>query len=219
MLTFAVGDIHGCYGKLADLIGQCFRYAGDRPHRYIFLGDYIDRGPKSRQVVEFILNLEAALPNRILCLKGNHEDMLINAIRNSAARAHWLANGGNATLDSYGVDVPGDLPASHVRWFSNRRLMFDDGIRLYVHAGIDPRRPFDCQHAQDVLWIREPFLSFKEGFERLIVHGHTPTADGRPDLRSNRLNLDTGAVLGRSLFAAVFTETEREPTSFLQSGA
>jgi serine/threonine protein phosphatase 1 len=96
------------------------------------------------------------------------------------------------------------------------RLSYDDGWRLFVHAGVDPEKPLDDQLDADLLWIREPVLSDARNYGRLIVHGHTPTKSAKPDLRTNRLNLDTGAGYGGALTAAVFTDGETNPVRFLQ---
>ena len=95
-------------------------------------------------------------------------------------------------------------------------LRYDDGRRFFVHAGIDPEKPLDAQSDHDLIWIREPFLSDRRDHGRLIVHGHTPQSAGMPDLRSNRLNLDTGAVFGGPLTAAAFAAARRDPIGFLQ---
>jgi serine/threonine protein phosphatase 1 len=97
------------------------------------------------------------------------------------------------------------------------RLSYDDGRRFFVHAGVDPRKPLAEQEAVDMLWIREPFLSDTRGYGRLVVHGHTPMTAGAPDLRGNRLNLDTGAVFGGPLSAAAFDDTQTAPLVFLQA--
>jgi serine/threonine protein phosphatase 1 len=94
---------------------------------------------------------------------------------------------------------------------------YDDGRRLFVHAGIDPERPLADQDRSDLIWIREPFLSAIGDYGRLVVHGHTPLESDRPDVRSNRVNIDTGAVFGGPLTAAVFAEGEVKPVAFLQA--
>lgn len=96
-------------------------------------------------------------------------------------------------------------------------MTYDDGARLFVHAGVNPEKPLDAQGDRDLLWIRQPFLSDGRDYGRLIVHGHTPRLDGQPELRSNRVNLDTGAVYGGPLTAAVFTEGAVRPAAFLQA--
>ena len=129
----------------------------------------------------------------------------------------WLAQGGLATLKSYGVAEPRELPRAHVDWLRALPLRYDDGRRFFVHAGVNPATPLETQDDFDLLWIREPFLSHRGDYGRLIVHGHTPLVDGVPDLRGNRLNLDTGAVFGGPLTAAVFDDAQTEPIGFLQA--
>jgi serine/threonine protein phosphatase 1 len=213
MLTYAIGDVHGCVDKLVRLLARCRDHAGDRPRRLVFVGDYIDRGPDSRGVVETLLTLQRDDP-RVICLRGNHEALMLEALE-TGDEALWLLNGGGETLDSYDVEQALDLPAELVEWADALPLSFDDGRRLFVHAGLNPRVPLDRQTEQDVLWIREPFLSSRRDFGRLVVHGHTPLRTGVPDLRANRLNIDTAAVFGGPLTAAVFEEDRTEPVAFL----
>ena len=129
----------------------------------------------------------------------------------------WLRNGGAATLQSYGVNDIGDLPRAHLDWMRALRLTYDDGRRFFVHAGVNPEKPLNAQDEQDLLWIREPFLTDNRDYGRLIVHGHTPLATAMPELRSNRLNLDTAAVFGGPLTAAVFDDAQTEPITFLHA--
>jgi serine/threonine protein phosphatase 1 len=162
------------------------------------------------------MDLQLELPDRVVALKGNHEAMALDVIDRTAPADFWLTQGGAETLRSYGVNSARELPDDHVRWLRSLRLNHDDGRRFFVHAGIDPERPLDAQRERDLIWIREPFLSDGRDHGRLIVHGHTPLSSGAPDLRSNRLNLDTGAVFGGPLTAAIFTDTETDPSGFLQ---
>ena len=152
------------------------------------------------------MNLQAAAPDRVTCLMGNHEDLLLSAVDDPKNEQRWLRNGGTQTLRSYGASKSADLPADHLSWLETLPKFHDDGVRFFVHAGVHPDRPLDQQDEYDLLYIREPFLSSTKDFGRYIVHGHTPIADGSPDQRLNRLNIDTGAVFGRRLTAAVFTD-------------
>ena len=161
------------------------------------------------------MNLQKWSPDEIICLKGNHEDLFLAALDGEEAEMNWLSNGGNATLLSYRATRARDLPPSHIDWIRSLHLSHDDGQRFFVHAGVHPERPLDQQRTRDLLWIREPFLSSGKDFGRLIVHGHTPIQSGVPDQRSNRLNIDTGAVYCRSLTAAVFNDESANPTKFL----
>jgi len=216
--TYAIGDSHGCLAQLQSLIEQCERHAGEERSRFVFLGDYIDRGPDSRGVLDLLLDLQKWSPDEIICLLGNHEDMLIAAIDDEKNEPRWLRNGGDQTLRSFRISTAVDIPDKYQIWLRSLPKFFDDGRRFFVHAGIHPDRPLDQQDEHDLLWIREPFLSDGRDYGRLIVHGHTPIRSGLPDQRPNRLNLDTGAVFGRSLAAAVFTDESIAPERFLAAG-
>lgn len=214
-LTYTIGDIHGCLSQLQRLVEICERDGGAQKIKFVFIGDYIDRGPDSRSVVDFLIDLQTWSPDEIICLRGNHEDLLLSTIEDETNEPNWLRNGGTATLYSYRVTGPIQLPRQHIEWFRSLPTFHDDGKRFFVHAGVHPERPLDQQHERDLLWIREPFLSSSKNFGRLIVHGHTPLPDGVPDQRPNRLNIDTGAVYGRALTAAVFTAETLKPVKFL----
>jgi serine/threonine protein phosphatase 1 len=215
-LFCAVGDIHGSLRKLRSLIGRCERYAGGRPMTFVFLGDYIDRGPESAGVIGYLIELQSRLPENVIALKGNHEDMALAVIDGAMPADYWFTQGGAATLLSYGAENAGDLPAAHIDWLRSLSLFHDDGRRFFVHAGIDPDKPLDAQNEHDLIWIREPFLSDRRDHGRLIVHGHTPS-NGSPESRTNRLNLDTGAVFGGPLTAAIFGGAEVRPIAFLHA--
>jgi serine/threonine protein phosphatase 1 len=216
-LTYAIGDIHGSLQKMRDLMTLCERHADGRPATFIFLGDYIDRGPDSRGVIEALMDMQSRQPDRVIALKGNHEAVAIEIVDGETEAELWLREGGAATLQSYHIDHARDLPHEHVTWLRSLPLTHDDGQRFFVHAGIDPEKPLGAQSDRDLIWIREPFLSDVRDYGRLIVHGHTPQTDGIPDFRGNRLNLDTGAVFGRPLTAAAFASPHRNPLGFLQA--
>jgi len=216
-ITYAIADIHGCLAQLSALSTLCLNDAGPEPTNFIFLGDYIDRGPHSAKVIDFLMNLQAAAPDRVTCLMGNHEDLLLSAVDDPKNEQRWLRNGGTQTLRSYGASRSTDLPLDHLSWLETLPKFHDDGVRFFVHAGVHPDRPLDQQDEYDLLYIREPFLSSTKDFGRYIVHGHTPIADGSPDQRLNRLNIDTGAVFGRRLTAAVFTHEATLPKRFIFS--
>jgi serine/threonine protein phosphatase 1 len=218
-LTFAIGDIHGCLDKLERLIAACEAHADGRPARWVFLGDYVDRGPDSRGVIELLMRRQQAQPGSIVCLRGNHEQMAIMAHADTRAMPLWLANSGATTLRNY-PETKGRIAGAHLAWLSALPLCHDDGLRFFVHAGIDLSVPLDRQDDEVMLWMREPFLSECDEVDcgRFIVHGHTPLKGGRPDLRKRRLNLDTAAVLGGPLTAAAFDDSHAEPLAFLTDG-
>jgi serine/threonine protein phosphatase 1 len=215
-LTFAIGDIHGALHKLQQLLARCEDHAGGRPRRYVFLGDYIDRGSDSAGVLRVVRDMATKLPD-IVALLGNHEAMLLAVIDGAVDPENWLGQGGIMTLRSYGVAEVSALPRGDVDWLRTLPATKDDGRRFFVHAGVDPRLPLDAQDENDLLWIREPFLADERDYGRLIVHGHTPLSSGTPDWRGNRLNLDTGATFGGPLTAAVFRDDATPPVTFLQA--
>jgi len=214
ILTFAVGDIHGCYTKLANLHRRCLDQADGRPHRFVFLGDYVDRGKRSKDVINFLMKAQTAAPEQVICLMGNHEDLLIDAAKGDG-EALWLENNGETTLRSYGVRSAAALPTDHLDWIKALPLSFADEKRFYVHAGIEPGVSLKKQPRNVLLWMREPFLSDKREHGLFIVHGHTPQHSHVPHFLPNRLNLDTVAVLGGPLTAAMFDEKTTGPLAFI----
>jgi serine/threonine protein phosphatase 1 len=222
---FAIGDIHGCLNLLDDLIERIVGLRDRRgpaagEDRLIFLGDYIDRGPDSCGVVERLLT---GLPVGFVAdfLMGNHERMLLDCLDESSNSVVWLLNGGAQALDSYRRPGKGlypainpraglrnVLPAAHVAFFEALKLHVTFGDYAFVHAGIRPGRSLADQDEQDLLWIREPFLSYTEPFERFIVHGHTPRLE--PDIQANRIGIDTGAVFSGRLTALVLEGDQLE---------
>lgn len=196
---FAVGDIHGCLDKLRRLMEKT------RPDRrtdtLVFLGDYIDRGPDSRGVVDFVLDLRET-HDRVVCLLGNHEEMLLDYLRDPGSRNLYFNNGGRNTLRSYGIDPDGpvrdaDFPGDHLRFFRTLLLYYETGDYLFVHAGLRPGIPPDRQNRKDLIWIRDEFLFVDGDLEKTVVFGHTPIR--RPYEKGRRIGIDTGAVFGGPL--------------------
>jgi serine/threonine protein phosphatase 1 len=216
MLTFAIGDVHGHCAKLKRLLAFCEKHRASARAKYIFLGDYINRGPNSRDVLDLLIRLQREVDD-VICLRGNHEAVLLDVIDQVTPLYRLLLIGGDRTLASYGVVRPSALPSSHVDWLKALPLSFDDGLRLFVHAGINPQKPLLAQDPDDVLWIREPFLSDTKRYERLVVHGHTPQMTFRPEVRQNRIAVDTGAGYEGPITAAVFTAEFARPVCFLNS--
>jgi serine/threonine protein phosphatase 1 len=213
--VYAIGDVHGRFDLLQVLTAKIEADLSAAPASKsveIFLGDYVDRGPQSRDVVEWLI-AAPPLADRRICLLGNHEDMLLQALADPSELMLWLFNGGDATLASYGVQsVPPSpiglhaacvaaIPASHREFFAALPRTAEFGSYLFVHAGIDPSRPLEDQDPQDLVWIREPFLNADTDFGRIVVHGHTPVAAA--DFRPNRINIDTGAVFSDQLTCLV----------------
>lgn len=200
-VIFAIGDIHGEIGKLQSLLEQIEHFAAtfDDEKLGVFLGDYIDRGPDSRAVVE-LLSSGKALSFPYVCLMGNHEDMAVNP----DMRDVWMnpRNGGPATLASYG----GAIDLAHKRWMSELPTSYRSGKWFFVHAGIRPDQKLAEQDRETMLWIRARFLSYSGPFDEgvTVVHGHTPVDE--PEIEEHRINLDTGAVFGGALTCAILTD-------------
>ena len=212
-LTYAVGDVHGRLDLLERAFDRIAAHAGARAHRVVMLGDYVDRGPESAGVIDFLIRRQARAD--VVCLKGNHEDMMLRALAggDGGLRA-WLGNGGRETLRSYGARPDGDfqraIPVAHLDWLTALPRAATDPHRTFVHAGLAPDVPLSLQDEATLLWIRGPFLEAPAGaFEAHVVHGHTPLWDGKPDpaepeLLAHRTNLDTGAYFTGVLSIGVF---------------
>jgi serine/threonine protein phosphatase 1 len=211
--VYAVGDTHGCTDKLDAIHARIAEDAATAPEPdrlIVYLGDYVDRGPDSRGVIERVL--APPIPGRAVYLCGNHEAMMLEVLNrpdDQDALALWLRNGGVATLTSYGLDGEhhpqdwiGRIPADHLAFLRGLARSHRAGGYLFVHAGIRPGVPLDAQDADDLIWIREPFLCSEADHGAVVVHGHTP--ERAPVIRPNRIGLDTGAVYGGPLTAAVF---------------
>ena len=214
ILTFAIGDIHGCSVALKRMLAACEASAKGALHRLVFIGDYIDRGPDSTGVIAMVRERAEADPENVICLMGNHEDLLLEALE-TGDDSNWLCNGGDATLRSYGASAPEEIPQADLAFIRNLEFCHDDGQRFYVHAGIMPGVSLNRQDRHTLMWIREPFLSSRRDHGRLIVHGHTPQRSGEPEVLSNRINIDTACVYGGVLTAAVFSNSVREPIDFI----
>ncbi len=210
-LTYAVGDIHGCNDLLLRLLDDIHTDAQRHgaAARIVFLGDYIDRGPDSKPVLATLMAGPQRSGDEWICLTGNHEELMLRAATSETSNAHWHRQGGGETLASFAGEIPDDVR----RWCAERPVTFDDGARLFVHAGVRPGVPIAAQQREDLLWIRDLFLSSPEDHGRLIVHGHTPDFSG-PTVRANRINIDTGAFHTGVLTAVAFAG---ESHRFLQA--
>lgn len=231
-LLYAVGDIHGRLDLLEAILDRIevdTRASGHVARRtLVFLGDYVDRGPDSRGVVDRVIS---GLPQGFDThfLKGNHEAILLNFLDDAWSLDNWLVNGGEATMLSYGVDTgqlarlraPSEawrqafaavLPEAHLRFLKSLKLSVSFGDYLFVHAGVRPGVPLGAQSEADLIWIRAPFLDHAGPFDKIVVHGHTPTK--QPVARPNRIGIDTGAVFTGRLTALRLQGGARE---FLQT--
>jgi serine/threonine protein phosphatase 1 len=205
---YAIGDVHGRADLLAGLFACIDRDVAAKPAFRaieVLLGDYIDRGPQSREVLDILVSRKRS--HAMVCLKGNHETYIRDFLRDPAALAQWRLFGGFETLVSYGVtpsinasereqrelaaDFARALPSSHRRFLADLKRSFACGDYFFAHAGVRPGVPLSQQHEQDLLWIREDFLLHEGSFGGIVIHGHTPVSE--PDIRPNRINIDTGA--------------------------
>ena len=203
---YAVGDIHGRADLLSEIIVRIDDDIRRRPIAHtveVYLGDYVDRGPDSRTVLDLLSVRLVA--NRAVCLRGNHEAVMEGFLQDPAILQHWLPLGGMQTLASYGIELHDEnetafdlhrrfvdaFPRAHELVMQCMRDQFSCGDFLFVHAGIRPDIPIEHQDVNDLIWIRNEFLDSTRDHERFIVHGHTPVP--HPDIRHNRINIDTGA--------------------------
>lgn len=205
---YAVGDVHGRADLLTEVFARidedCRAFPTRNPLQ-IYLGDYVDRGPHSREVIDLLIMRQQK--HDVVCLKGNHEVLALQFLDDPGILSQWKNLGGDATLRSYGVSLArGADPRSqreaamafhqalsekHRAFMQGLPLSFTCGDFFFVHAGVRPGVSLDKQSPSDLLWIREEFLLSQESFGKIVVHGHTPV--GAPDVQPNRINIDTGA--------------------------
>ncbi|WEX08162.1 metallophosphoesterase family protein [Chelativorans sp. AA-79] len=215
-IVYAVGDVHGCYGQLLSLERQIEADAAGFKGRklIVMLGDYIDRGPESAQVIEHLLQTPPEGFHRI-CLAGNHEAAFLDYLEGRLPRDAWLAMGGGAALRSYGMDlaylsnlyssaqiddmVRSGIPQQHRDFLRTLPIMAYSRQVAFVHAGIRPGLPLERQDERDILYIRDEFFDNIHLLDRWVIHGHTPVE--KPELKGRRLNIDTGAYMGGPLTA------------------
>ena len=227
-VSIAIGDVHGRADLLEGLLARIEYEMEDQPYRLIMLGDYIDRGPDSRGVIDALLALRRKRRDTVF-LKGNHEQALIDFLGAPDEGEPWLSWGGAETAESYGVavregagpdaperapeaiaaDLAEALPDRHFAFLMTLALSHREGDHLFVHAGLNPDRPLEDQRERDMLWIRERFHKRGKGKfgDLVIVHGHTPVA--KAESKSWRVNVDTGAVWSGKLTAVILEDGKR----------
>lgn len=222
--VYAVGDVHGCFERLVAMHEQIAADLAERPIGHsilVHLGDYVDRGMESAQVVEWLVAGPPVPVQLVVNLMGNHEQMMLGALAqvDHEAGELWLRNGGGDSLMSWGVprtvaqkEWAGRIPVQHLLFLRDLEFQHRIGPYLFVHAGIRPGVPLAQQTRQDLLWIREPFLSSKQDYGVVVVHGHSPLR--QPYVGSNRIGIDTGAVIGGALTCVVL---ETDTLGFLQT--
>jgi serine/threonine protein phosphatase 1 len=223
---YAIGDVHGQMPLLLHMheaiLEDAKKFRGEQL-KIVYLGDYIDRGSRSRDVLELLSGKPLPRFERIF-LRGNHEHMLLTTYYDDNAAPGWLFNGGEATLRSYGIypdfgltaiqcmpdmlaQLRQALPERHLKFIKQLKLWHREGGFLFTHAGIKPGVPLEDQSTQDMMWIREDFLECEEHYPFVVVHGHTPREE--PEFMPNRIGIDTGAFSTGRLTALVLEGTSR----------
>lgn len=223
---YAIGDIHGrldLLSALHDMIRQDIDAAPACRVVVVYLGDYVDRGFDSRQVVDLLL-AEPLPAADTVHLKGNHEALMLDFLDDGKLAQVWLANGGDTTLFSYGItanfaaydetamlqariSVRETLPASHLAFLRGLAITHAEGNYLFVHAGIRPGIAIEEQREEEVLWIRDPFLTSNADHGYVVVHGHSITDE--PEFHDNRISIDTGAYASGRLTCLVLENADR----------
>ncbi|MBB4200571.1 serine/threonine protein phosphatase 1 [Rhodoblastus sphagnicola] len=224
---YAIGDIHGRADLLAKMAELIRSDIADAPLQAltVLLGDYVDRGLQSSQVMEWLAT--GAFPTPFVALKGNHEETMAKALDEPELIGSWRQYGGLETLMSYGVDVSlvmkgqgydrasvdfaRKLPATHLKLIEAMPTSYVVGDYFFCHAGIRPKLGLKAQEDRDLLWIREEFLNSDAPHEKIIVHGHTPAPN--IEIKHNRINLDTGAYMSGKLSCLVLEGDQRRVLS------
>ena len=224
-VAYAIGDIHGridLLNRLLELIrADIATRSVSLRTLLIFLGDYVDRGSASREVVDVIMSLRRSYV--VVTLRGNHEDALLRFLDDPSIGPDWIEHGGAETLKSYGVDPPHRtnpvtwtdvrdrfaqaLPDDHLVFFQGLEHYAVVGDYIFAHAGVRPNVALEQQTTQDLIWIRRPFLEVDKASDRVVVHGHTPTET--PHMGRWRIGVDTGAYATGVLTAVRLMGTER----------
>jgi serine/threonine protein phosphatase 1 len=197
---FAIGDVHGCLEKLEELLGKIDI---DRERDIlVFIGDYIDRGKSSKEVVDCVIKLQGQY-NHVVCLLGNHEQMFMQYME-GIDEGLYLGNGGISTLSSYEIFLSdnvekrkGKIPEAHLKFYESLLSYYETDKYIFVHAGIRPGLPLKEQTLDNLLWIRYEFIENEKDFGKTVVFGHTPLMS--PLIEKNKIGIDTGAVYGGKL--------------------
>jgi len=195
-VIYTIGDIHGCLDPLRRLMDQIPLSETDE---VVFIGDYVDRGPDSKGVIDYLLTLRG----RYRFLMGNHERMFLDFLLGKD-RDLFLYNGGTATLDSYGG--VGNIPAAHLAFFNRLLPYYETDEYLFVHGGIRPGIPLQEQDPKDLLWIREEFYAYPGRYPKTVVFGHTPMREVLMD--EDRIGIDTACVYGNKLTCLILPSRE-----------
>lgn len=192
---FAIADIHGCFDQLKELVENKIQL--QKEDKLILLGDYIDRGDKSKEVVDFIIELQQKAFD-VIPLMGNHEAMLIDAIKNDKDNSIWVLTGGNKTLDSFNINSVKEIELKYIKFFSNLKYYYAFEEYLFVHAGFNDTITNPFTDYNSMLWECKDSYTNLLLTNKTIIHGHNPIKVSRCEERihsNNRvINIDTGCV-------------------------
>lgn len=215
---YAIGDVHGYADLLRAMhrrIDEDLRFRPAKDWRIVHVGDYVDRGPDSKGVLDFLIG-RMAQDARIIALRGNHDQGMLDFLDAPDASSMFATNGGPETIRSYGVSLSTasdaafresarrfvqSLPSMHRRFLEQRPYSVSFGDFFFCHAGIKPTVPLEAQTPDNLMWIRREFLAYEGLHPKVIVHGHTPQEEA--DLRPNRINIDTGVYVREKLTALI----------------
>ncbi|GJD36904.1 metallophosphoesterase [Methylobacterium aerolatum] len=219
MITFAVGDIHGCFDRLRLILDRIDRYArrapSQEPSRIVLLGDYVNGGPDSRRVLDLLIDR----PD-ITALRGHQDAMLLSAARGHRGSVwNFEFHGGAATLRSFGVAAASAIPRLYLDFLRRGLWRYvEDERRVFVHASVDPACPGMAEQDDlTLLWARRPLAPDDGAFGRYVVHGHFPQADALPEILGHRCNLDSAVWTTGILTCGIFDDTQADPIDILQT--
>ncbi len=200
---YAIGDIHGCLYALEALLERLpLRWGEDY---LVFLGDYLDRGPDPRRVLEVVMELKESYPERVIPLLGNHEWMFLRYLE-GIDREIYLINGGEVTLAQFTAEGLLQVPEDYVAFLKGLPLFWETENFIFVHAGLRPGVPLAAQRPEDLLFIRGEFIYSPYDWGRVVVFAHTPFV--RPYVAPQKIGIDTGCVYGGALTAVVLPARE-----------
>jgi serine/threonine protein phosphatase 1 len=231
-VIYAIGDVHGCLDLMLSLETKIAKDINNSHFDLpviLYLGDLVDRGPKSAHILDHLTQRSTKVPR--LSLRGNHEQLFMEFLQAPKNSLDWLDFGGAETLNSYGIyksrsffekaserDIMNllfaTIPDTHINFMNKMPHFADWDNKLFCHAGVDPTRPLSDQTAEDYMWARDRFLAHDRGYERVIVHGHTPCT--KPEIAFGRISIDTEAYKSGTLTSARITATGEDIT-FLSS--
>ena len=225
MRYYAIADLHGRYDLLLEAVNKIYAHAGEDDYKIITLGDYIDRGPQSQEIISFLMKQG----DSFICLKGNHEDMMVQTIRKALDPDWWLGNGGDKTMKSYGSEVrvspyygippvgwdPHVVYPSHVGWIEKLPLYYETERQVFVHAWLNKRLPLEDQSEEKMMWELYDKSDAGGWFGKHVVHGHHQFADG-PHVWEGRTDLDVFAWHEGRIVIGVFDDTQGKALEFIE---